>query len=95
MFPIRTPAGRLVGFGGRTLGDETAKYINGYYISKEVYPINVKEAVIGVLNGGLIAGNDEIVGPGDVGSLASFKRLAKSFRVINGTEMMVICDPKP
>ncbi len=28
MFPIRTPAGRLVGFGGRTLGDDRAKYIN-------------------------------------------------------------------
>lgn len=28
MFPIRTAAGRLVGFGGRTLGDDKAKYIN-------------------------------------------------------------------
>ncbi len=28
MFPIRTPAGRLVGFGGRTLGDDRAKYLN-------------------------------------------------------------------
>ncbi|MGB5880210.1 MAG: DNA primase [Thermoanaerobaculia bacterium] len=28
MFPIRTAAGRLVGFGGRTLGDDRAKYIN-------------------------------------------------------------------
>jgi DNA primase len=28
MFPIRNPAGRLVGFGGRTLGDDKAKYIN-------------------------------------------------------------------
>lgn len=28
MFPIRTAAGRLVGFGGRTLGDDTAKYVN-------------------------------------------------------------------
>ena len=28
MFPIRTPSGRLVGFGGRTLGDDRAKYLN-------------------------------------------------------------------
>jgi DNA primase len=28
MFPIHSPAGRLVGFGGRTLGDDRAKYIN-------------------------------------------------------------------
>lgn len=28
MFPIHTASGRLVGFGGRTLGDDDAKYIN-------------------------------------------------------------------
>jgi DNA primase len=28
MFPIHGPSGRLVGFGGRTLGDDKAKYIN-------------------------------------------------------------------
>ncbi len=28
MFPIRTASGRLVGFGGRTLGNDTAKYVN-------------------------------------------------------------------
>lgn len=28
MFPIRSTTGRLVGFGGRTLGDDRAKYIN-------------------------------------------------------------------
>lgn len=28
MFPIRTPAGRLVGFGGRAMGDDPAKYLN-------------------------------------------------------------------
>jgi DNA primase len=28
IFPIRNPSGRLVGFGGRTLGDDKAKYIN-------------------------------------------------------------------
>ena len=28
MFPIHNPTGRLVGFGGRTLGDDKAKYIN-------------------------------------------------------------------
>ena len=28
MFPIRSSSGRLVGFGGRTLGDDRAKYIN-------------------------------------------------------------------
>ncbi len=28
MFPIHDPGGRLVGFGGRTLGDDKAKYVN-------------------------------------------------------------------
>ncbi|MEO1369762.1 MAG: toprim domain-containing protein, partial [Acidobacteriota bacterium] len=28
MFPIHSTAGRLVGFGGRTLGDDRAKYVN-------------------------------------------------------------------
>ncbi len=28
IFPIRNAAGRLVGFGGRTLGDDRAKYVN-------------------------------------------------------------------
>ena len=28
MFPIHTASGRLVGFGGRTLGDDRAKYVN-------------------------------------------------------------------
>lgn len=28
MFPIRSASGRLLGFGGRTLGDDKAKYIN-------------------------------------------------------------------
>jgi DNA primase len=28
MFPIRSAAGRLVGFGGRALGDDKAKYLN-------------------------------------------------------------------
>ena len=28
IFPIHTPGGRLVGFGGRTLGDDRAKYVN-------------------------------------------------------------------
>lgn len=28
MFPIRSPTGRIVGFGGRTLGDDPAKYVN-------------------------------------------------------------------
>jgi DNA primase len=28
MFPIRSPSGRLLGFGGRALGDDPAKYLN-------------------------------------------------------------------
>ena len=30
MFPIRNPRGKTIAFGGRTLGDDKAKYINGY-----------------------------------------------------------------
>ena len=28
IFPIKNPSGRIVGFGGRTLGDDKAKYVN-------------------------------------------------------------------
>lgn len=28
MFPIRNPSGRILGFGGRTLGEDKAKYVN-------------------------------------------------------------------
>ncbi|MGP4842825.1 DNA primase [Marinobacter sp. 1Y8] len=42
MFPIRNTRGRTVGFGGRTLGDDKAKYINSpesdvFHKSREVY----------------------------------------------------------
>jgi len=42
MFPIRNGRGRTVAFGGRTLGDDKAKYINSpeseiYHKSREIY----------------------------------------------------------
>ena len=42
MFPIRNPRGRVVAFGGRTLGDDKAKYINSpesevFHKSHEIY----------------------------------------------------------
>lgn len=42
MFPIRNSRGRTVAFGGRTLGDDKAKYINSpeseiYHKSREIY----------------------------------------------------------
>lgn len=42
MFPIRNPRGKVVAFGGRTLGDDKAKYINSpesevFHKSKEIY----------------------------------------------------------
>lgn len=42
MFPIRNPRGKVVAFGGRTLGDDKAKYINSpesevFHKSREVY----------------------------------------------------------
>ena len=42
MFPIRNTRGRTVAFGGRTLGDDKAKYINSpesevYHKSREIY----------------------------------------------------------
>ena len=50
--------------------------------------------VIGVLSGGLIAGKDLIVGPGDVGSAESFMRLTKSFKICKRTELLTICAPQ-
>lgn len=42
MFPIRNPRGKVVAFGGRTLGDDKAKYINSpesevFHKSNEIY----------------------------------------------------------
>lgn len=42
MFPIRNPRGKTIAFGGRTLGDDKAKYINSpeseiFHKSSEVY----------------------------------------------------------
>ncbi len=42
MFPIRDPRGRVIGFGGRTLNDDTPKYLNSpetaiYHKSKALY----------------------------------------------------------
>lgn len=42
MFPIRNTRGRTIAFGGRTLGDDKAKYINSpesevYHKSREIY----------------------------------------------------------
>ncbi|MCG8609209.1 MAG: DNA primase, partial [Pseudomonadales bacterium] len=42
MFPIRNPRGQVIAFGGRTLGDDKAKYINSpesdvFHKSNEVY----------------------------------------------------------
>lgn len=45
LFPIRDRRGRVVGFGGRTLGDDTPKYLNSpetdsFKKSKEVYGLH-------------------------------------------------------
>ena len=42
MFPIRDPRGRVIGFGGRVLGDETPKYLNSpetplFHKGRELY----------------------------------------------------------
>jgi DNA primase len=52
MFPIRDATGRVVGFGGRTLGDHPAKYINTRQTSlfdkgKGLYGLNLAREVIG------------------------------------------------
>ena len=47
MFPIHNPSGRLVGFGGRTLGDDKAKYIN----SAETSSFHKSELLYGLFQG--------------------------------------------
>ena len=42
MFPIRDPRGRVIGFGGRVLGDDTPKYLNSpetplFHKGRELY----------------------------------------------------------
>ncbi|MEM1202053.1 MAG: DNA primase [Acidobacteriota bacterium] len=51
MFPIHNAAGRLVGFGGRTLGDDRAKYINtaetdAFHKSELLYGLNLAKRTI-------------------------------------------------
>ena len=51
IFPIRNPAGRLVGFGGRTLGDDKAKYINTsetsrFHKSRILYGLDLSKRAI-------------------------------------------------
>jgi len=53
-----------------------------------------KNAVIAVLSGGLRAGEDVIVEPGDVGTMRSFTRLAMRFETIKGTELLSICEKR-
>jgi len=47
MFPIHNPSGRLVGFGGRTLGDDKAKYMN----SAETAAFHKSELLYGLFQG--------------------------------------------
>lgn len=67
--------------------------INGYELAIK-RPSNFldPDSVIAVLSGGLAAGNDVIVGPGDVGSMENFLRLSASFKICEGTELLAICD---
>jgi DNA primase len=51
MFPIHSPSGRLVGFGGRTLGDDKAKYMNTaeterFHKSSLLYGLHVAKRAI-------------------------------------------------
>jgi len=69
--------------------------INNYIINIESFPgVDTEIAVIAVLSGGLSRLGDTIVGPGDVGLISSFFRLAKSFKVAEDTELMTICVPQ-
>lgn len=73
MFPIRNAAGRLVGFGGRTLGDDDAKYINTaetdrFHKGKLLYGLD--RAKRGIRDRGralLVEGYFDVIGPAAAG----------------------------
>ncbi|MDA8017257.1 MAG: DNA primase [Thermoanaerobaculia bacterium] len=51
MFPIHAASGRLVGFGGRTLGDDRAKYVNtaeteAFHKGRLLYGLNLAKRAI-------------------------------------------------
>ena len=69
-------------------------FIGEYWIDINKFNKTPKEAVIAILSGGLIAGEDLIVGPGDVGSMSSLLRLSKSFKILKETELLTICAPR-
>lgn len=54
-----------------------------------------EKVVIAVLKGGLLANQELIVSPGDVGCMSSFMRLAKSFNVHEETRLMTVCALQP
>jgi len=51
-------------------------------------------AVIAILSGGMMAGKDMIVGPGDVGSFASYFKLGQSFKS-KDIKLLVVCAHQP
>ena len=75
--------------GGCQIGDYELS------IKKPGYDRLDVDSLIGVLSGGLVAGVDLIVGPGDVGSMDNFLRLYYSFRICEGTELLTICALQP
>lgn len=70
-------------------------FVDQYWITIESFPgWHPGEAVMAVVSGGLKSINgDNIVTPGDIGSLMSLKRLSFTFRSIPNTEIMTICLP--
>lgn len=73
MFPIRNAAGRLVGFGGRALGDDDAKYINTaetdrFHKGRLLYGLDrAKRAIRDRGRALLVEGYFDVIGPVVVG----------------------------
>jgi DNA primase len=73
MFPIHNAAGRLVGFGGRTLGDDRAKYVNTaetdrFHKGSLLYGLNrAKRSIRDRSRVLLVEGYFDVIGPAAAG----------------------------
>ena len=73
MFPIRNAAGRLVGFGGRALGDDKAKYLNTaetdrFHKGRLLYGLDrAKRSIRDRSRALLVEGYFDVIGPAAAG----------------------------
>lgn len=98
MFPIRDKRGRVIGFGGRVLGDEKPKYLNSpetrvYHKGQELYGLyeakqankNLERLVVveGYMDVVALAQHGVDYAVASLGTATTFEQLQTMFRTVN------------